>query len=103
MIRDRYNIVPTFMAVLLHVLIASSMFVAFDFSERKAPPMPLVIKGTLVADSTVLPPPVEKKPPPVVEQEPPPVVDTAAEEQARLAAEEAKRQQDALIEQQRLD
>jgi colicin import membrane protein len=76
------------MAVLLHVLIASSMFVAFDFSERKAPPMPLVIKGTLVADSTVLPPPVEKKPPPVVEQEPPPVVDTAAEEQARLAAEE---------------
>jgi colicin import membrane protein len=30
-------------------------------------------------------------------------VDTAAQEQARLAAEEAKRQQDALVEQQRLD
>jgi colicin import membrane protein len=103
-IRDRYNIVPLFMAVLLHVLIAASMLFAFDFTTRKPPPMPLVIKGTLVADSAVLPPPAkEPEPEPIVEQEPPPEIDTAAEEQARLAAEEAKRQQDALIEQQRLE
>ena len=58
MIRDRHNIIPMSMAVLLHALIAASMFVAFDFTRRKRPPMPLVIKGTLVADSTVVPPPV---------------------------------------------
>ena len=107
MIQDRHNVIPMFMAVLLHALIVASMILAFDFTTRKPPPMPLVIKGTLVADSTVLPPPPVKRPEPepepVVEQEPPPVVDTAAEEQARLAAEEAKRQQDMLMELQRLE
>jgi len=87
-----------FMAVLLHVLLGASMIFAFDFSSRKPPPMPLVIKGTLVADSTiVVPPPVEKPAPPE------PVVDTAAVEQARIAAEAEKRRQDALIEKQRLE
>ena len=87
------------MAVLMHVLLAASMLMAFDFTTRKPPPMPLVIKGTLVADSTIVaPPPVEKPAPP-----PEPVVDTEAVEQARIAAEEEKRRQDALIEQQRLE
>jgi len=96
-VRDSHNIVPMFMAVLLHGLLVTAMLATFDFSSRKPPPMPLLIKGTLVADSTiVLPPPVAKPPPPE------PVVDTATE-QARLAAEEEKRRQDALIEQQRLD
>lgn len=99
MIRDSYNIVPMSMAVFMHVLLAASMLMAFDFSSRKPPPMPLVIKGTLVADSTIVaPPPVEKPAPP-----PEPVVDTAAVEQARIAAEEEKRREDALIEQQRLE
>ena len=97
MVRDSHNIVPMFMAVLLHGLLVAAMLATFDFSSRKPPPMPLLIKGTLVADSTiVLPPPVEKPAPPE------PVVDTATE-QARLVAEEEKRRQDALIEQQRLD
>jgi colicin import membrane protein len=106
MVRDNHNIVPTFMAVLLHVLLVSSMIFAFDFSSRKPPPMPLVIKGTLVADSTIVKPPRVEKPPPPVEKpapEPEPVVDTAAEERARIAAEEEKRRQDAMIEQQRLE
>ena len=30
-----------FMAVLLHAAIAGSMFLAFDFTTRKPPPMPL--------------------------------------------------------------
>ena len=98
MIRDRHNVIPMTMAVLLHVLIGASMIFAFDFASRQPPPMPLVIKGTLVADSTVIvPPPAVEKP------KPKPVVDTAAAEQARVAAEEEKRRQDALIEQQRLD
>ncbi len=97
MVRDSHNIVPMFMAVLLHGLLVAAMLATFDFSSRKPSPMPLLIKGTLVADSTiVLPPPVEKPAPPE------PVVDTATE-QARLVAEEEKRRQDALIEQQRLD
>ena len=97
MVRDSHNIVPMFMAVLLHGLLVAAMLATFDFSSRKPPPMPLLIKGTLVADSTiVLPPPVEKPAPPE------PVVDSATE-QARLVAEEEKRRQDALIEQQRLD
>lgn len=98
MVLDRYNVVPMFLAVLLHVLLAASMLLAFDFSGRKPPPMPLVIKGTLVADSTiVVPPPVEKPAPPE------PVVDTAAVERARIAAEDEKRRQDAFIEKQRLE
>jgi len=98
MVRDSYNVVPMSMAVLLHALLAASMMLAFDFSGRKPPPMPLVIKGTLVADSTiVVPPPVEKPAPPE------PVVDTAAIEQERIAAEAEKRRQDALVEKQRLE
>ena len=106
MIRDSYNIVPMSMAVLLHALLAASMLIAFDFSARKPPPMPLVIKGTLVADSTIVKPPRVEKPPPPVEKpapQPEPVVDTAAEERARIAAEEEKLRQDALIEQKRLE
>jgi colicin import membrane protein len=94
------------MAVLLHALLAASMIMAFDFSARKPPPMPLVIKGTLVADSTIVKPPRVEKPPPPVEKpapQPEPVVDTAAEERARIAAEEEKLRQDALIEQKRLE
>lgn len=98
MVRDNYNIVPLFLAVLLHVLLGTSMILGFDFSSRKPPPMPLVIKGTLVADSTIVVPPPKEEPAP-----PEPVVDTAALEQARIAAEEEKRRQDALVEQQRLD
>ena len=49
MVRDNYNIVPLFLAVLLHVLLGASMILGFDISSRKPPPMPLVIKGTLVA------------------------------------------------------
>lgn len=98
MIRDTYNVVPMFMAVLLHVLLVGTMLVTFDFSSRTPPPMPLMIKGTLVVDSAVVvPPPVEQPAPPE------PVVDPAAAEQARIAAEEEKRRQDALVEQQRLE
>ena len=80
MISDRHNVIPMTMAVLLHVLIGASMIFAFDFTSRQPPPMPLVIKGTLVADSTVIvPPPAVEKP------KPKPVVDTAAAEQARVA------------------
>ena len=67
------------MAVLLHGVIGASMIFAFDFSSRQPPPMPLVIKGSLVADSTVVVPP-----PPVEKPQPEPVVDTAAAEQARI-------------------
>ena len=97
MVRDSHNIVPMFMAALLHGLLAAVLLMTFDFSARKPPPMPLVIKGTLVVDSTiVLPRPVEKPLPPE------PVVDTSVE-QARLAAEEEKRRQDALVEEQRIN
>ena len=88
MVRDNHNIVPLFLAVLLHVLLGTSMILGFDFSSRKPPPMPLVIKGTLVADSTIVLPPPKEQPAP-----PEPVVDTAALEQARIAAEEEKRRQ----------
>jgi len=97
-VRNNYNIVPLFLAVLLHVLLGASIILGFDISSRKPPPMPLVIKGTLVADSTIVVPPPKEQPAP-----PEPVVDTAALEQARIAAEEEKRRQDALVEQQRLD
>jgi colicin import membrane protein len=92
------------MAVLLHVVIGASMIFAFDFQSRQLPPMPLVIKGSLVADSTVVvPPPPVEQPKPKPKPKPEPVVDTAATERARIAAEQEKRRHDALIEQQRLE
>ena len=44
-IQDRHNIVPMFMAVLLHATIVASMFLAFDFTARKPPPMPRLMQG----------------------------------------------------------
>lgn len=93
MLQDPRNIVPTTMAVLLHVLVFGSLLVVIDFGERVTPAMPLAIKGTLVTDNAVvIPPKVEDTPPPE------PVVT----EQERLRAEEEKRLEDQRIEQERL-
>ena len=47
MIRDRHNIIPAVMALLLHVVILGSMVVAFDYA-RPMPFTPLAVKATLV-------------------------------------------------------
>lgn len=103
MTRDAKNIVPITMAVLLHVVLLTSMVVAFDHA-RPAPSISLAIKATLV---TEIP---EFKPPPVVEPEPEPepeIIEAEPEpdnsEELRRAAEEEQRRLDALIEEQRLE
>lgn len=103
MIRDERNIIPVTMAVLTHVVLFGGLFVALDFSGPVQPAMPLAIKGTLVTDNAVfIPPPVvEKKPEPVEKAPPDNPPDNS--EQLRKEAEEKKRQEDARIEQQRLD
>ncbi|MDH5621816.1 MAG: TonB C-terminal domain-containing protein [Gammaproteobacteria bacterium] len=92
------------MAVLLHVALFSSMFIAVNFA-RHVPITPMAIQATLVTEIPKVAPPVvrkepEPKPEPVV-QEPEPEPDNS--EQLRLEAEEQKRIQDALIEKERLE
>lgn len=113
MIRDNRNIIPVFMAVLLHVVIFGSMIVAFDFARPK-PITPLTVQATLIQEiPDRVPPPrarePEPEPEPVFEEpEPEPVIEEPEPEpdnsaELRRQAEEEKRRQDALLEQQRLD
>ena len=104
MIRDNQNIVPVSMALLLHVVIFTSMVVAFDYA-RPMPFTPLAVQATLVQEVP------EKAPPPVAEPEPEPepvIAEPEPEsepdnsEELRRQAEEKKRRLDALLEQQRL-
>ncbi|MCH8944471.1 MAG: cell envelope integrity protein TolA [Proteobacteria bacterium] len=101
MTRDAKNIVPITMAVLLHVVLLTSMVVAFDHA-RPAPNISLAITATLVTEVP------EFKPPPVTEPEPEPeIIEPLPEpdnsEELRRAAEEEKRRLDALLEKQRLE
>ncbi len=92
MIRDKYNIIPVFMAGVLHALIVTSLLVVFDISSEAHPAVPLAMTATLVQEADI---------PQIVTSEPePPPVDTA--EQDRAAAEELKRQEDLRTEQQRI-
>lgn len=90
------------MAVVLHVLLLSSMFVAFDLS-RPTPITPMAIQATLVTEIPEAPSrPVVKEP----EPEPEPVAvepEPDNSEELRQRAEEEKRVQDALIEKERLE
>ena len=96
MIRDKYNIIPAFLAGIIHVLAFGGLLVAIDFSEPAYPAVSLAITATLVtADDMPLPPPV-------VEPEPEPEPEPDTSEQDRLRAEEAKRQADMREEQRRI-
>ncbi len=102
MAQDTYNVIPVTLAVLLHVIVFGSLFVAFDLSPSAAPPMPLSIKATLVVEDTSQPPVVQEPvPPPEPEPEPEPVQPDPDEED-RNQAEEDKRVEDARIERERL-
>jgi colicin import membrane protein len=105
MVRDRYNVVPVTLAVILHVLLFGSLIVAFDFSQANRPAVPLAIKGTLITDSAVvLPPPVElEEAEPVTPEPVTPDVEPDNAEQLRIEAEEQKRREDAQAEQERLE
>jgi len=104
-IRDNQNLVPVSMALLLHVVIFTSMIIAFDYA-RPMPFTPLAVQATLVQEipEKAPPPPVvepEPEPEPVIaEPEPEPEPDNS--EELRREAEEKKRRLDALLEQQRL-
>lgn len=94
MSRDAKNIVPVAMALLLHVVLLTSMVVAFDFA-RPAPNVGLIIQASLVTEIPVY------TPPPVLEPEPEPEPDNSAD--LRREAEEEKRRLEALVEKARLD
>ncbi len=97
MLRDSNNMIPVTMALLLHVLLFTALFVVVDFRDRETLVVPLAIKGTLVPENAVVIPPKVEEPPPKPEPEP----DTS--EQDRLRAEEQKRLEDARVEQDRLN
>jgi colicin import membrane protein len=105
--RNGNNFVPISMAVVLHVVLLSSMLIAFDFARPAAPITPLAIQATLVTEIPETPPPVvEKQPEPeavIEEPEPEPEPEPDNSEELRKQAEEEKRIQDALIEKDRLE
>lgn len=96
MVRNARNLGPISMAVLLHVVLLSSMVVAFDYA-RPSPITPLMIRATLVTEIPKTVPPPVIKPEPIPEQIP----DNS--EELRLQAEEEKRRHDTLIEKERLE
>jgi colicin import membrane protein len=98
LIRDKYNVIPVFLAGIFHVLVFGGLVFAVDFSSPAYPAVPLAITATLVTEAELtVPPPVEEKEP---EPEPEPEPDTS--EQDRLQAEENKRQADMREEQERI-
>lgn len=95
--RDTYNVIPSILAAVLHVLVFGGLLVAFEFSRPVRPATPLAIEATLVTEQpTRPPPPVVKEP----EPEPEPVPDTSDAERQRL--EEEKRLADLRAEQERI-
>ncbi|MDH4109722.1 MAG: cell envelope integrity protein TolA [Gammaproteobacteria bacterium] len=106
--RDRYNVIPVFLALCLHGALFAALVLVYDFSRPVMPAVPLAIKATLVQEETPRrrpePPPrqPEPEPEPVQEPEPEPEPDLAEEERLRAAAEEAKRQQDLQAERDRI-
>jgi len=93
-VRDTHNVIPVTLALILHVLLFSSLIMVIDFGDRTRPAVPLAMKGTLVTDNAIVIPPK-------VEEIVPPEPDTSAQD--RLRAEEQKRQEDARIERERLN
>lgn len=80
--RDDYNIIPVFLAGILHAGLLAGMLFVFDFSRPAYPAVPLAIKGTLVSEDEIRMPPSKPEPQP----------DNS--EQLRKEAEERKRQED---------
>jgi len=101
---DRYQIIPSIMSALIHVLIFGGLFVAFDFSSPVQPISPLVIEATLVTedDAPPPPPPVRKEPEPEPEPAKEPEPEPDNNEAERLRLEEEKRQADLRAEQERI-
>jgi len=96
LIRDKYNIIPVFLAGIFHVLIFGGLVVAIDFTRPAYPAVPLAITATLITEADIPePPPVEEP-----EPEPEPEPDTSVEDRQR--EEEAKRQADMREEQKRI-
>lgn len=103
MIRDTYNILPVFLAALLHTLLLATMVFVFDFSRTAHPVIPLAISATLVTEDELAAAPVVEIPTavePEPEPEPAPLPDPA--EAQRKAAEEQKRLEDLRVEQERI-
>ena len=103
MIRDKYNIIPVFLAASLHFLILAGTVFVFDFSRPVRPAVPLAITATLVSEEQLRePPPVEEAPVIEAEPEPEPELQPDPAEELRRQAEEQKRLEDLRIEQQRV-
>jgi len=113
-IRDKYNIIPLFLAGILHSALFAGMIFVVEFSRPIQPAVPLAISATLVSEDELeaLPaqqpepePEPEREPepepePPEVEPEPDPGPDPA--ELLRIEQEEQKRQADLRAEQERI-
>jgi colicin import membrane protein len=96
LIRDKYNIIPAFLAAIFHVLVFGGLVVAIDFTKPAYPAVPLAITANLITEADL------PEPPPVEEPEPEPEPEPDTSEQDRLREEEAKRQADMREEQERI-
>ena len=55
MIRDKYNIIPVFLAGSLHLLLLAGMVYVYDFSRPVQPAVPLAIQASLVLEDDLPP------------------------------------------------
>ena len=94
--RSDFNIIPVFLAVILHAGIFAAMIFAFDWSRPTMPLVPLAIKGSLVLEESL------DVAPRVVEEIPEPEPEPDNSEQLRIEAEESKRLEDLQIERERI-
>lgn len=99
--RDRLNIIPASFAVILHVVIAATLLIGFDWSRAHQPDVPLAIKATIVTPNPVIPQ-VVKLPEPEPEPEPE-LPQPDPDEDARREAEEQKRLEDERVERERVE
>ncbi len=95
-LRDRFNIIPMTLALLLHFVVFATLVIAFDWKRANRPVVPLAIKGTLITDSAVVLPPVEEAPPRPTEAE------REDAERLRREVEEQQRLEEAVRERERL-
>ncbi len=100
LIRDKYNIIPVTMALLLHGIFVTALVFSFDLFGPVKAQTPLVIEATLVTKDELKAPPVVQEPDPEPESEPEPPPDLS--EQKRVEAEEQMRVEEEKREQQRV-
>ena len=53
---DRYEIIPIFLACILHIAVFSTLILAFETSDANIPARPLLIKASIISEENLITP-----------------------------------------------